>query len=313
MRRHVIARAVLGLAVAVAASGCGGRLGYDENLLLYDSGARGFRRAELGAALDAALAEGRPVILFVHGRGREPRKGLEGTPLGPPLGVPGQAVPKLERLYGARVLMVSWESARGGLPLDFDDRDEPLSHMEDAAERFGTVLAAVAEAAPPRPARPPLALLVHSMGSVVVETYVRRELAAGRPGWPVERLFDAVVFSSADSDQCGHAAWLQPIAAREVVYVTVNPDDAILQRSTECRPPDGAALGLDPGGERATAATYVELAAGAAGRFDRHEVFSVDPDGSARGVAHFFAAVLCGRRPSLAPSARAGLFALPPP
>ena len=88
--------------------------------------------SQVDLVLDKILPKSGPTILFVHGRGNEPKKSLKGG-----LFVQGLAVHKLETDYGANVIMFNWDSKRGN---GLKDRSRPLSKMEDAANSFSVVL-----------------------------------------------------------------------------------------------------------------------------------------------------------------------------
>ena len=242
---------------------------YDPQFFVYTSDATPFRLGEVKALFDRLLRGTKPVVLFVHGRGKEPEKSLKGTGilLREIANIEGHAVEKLEA-YGASVVMFSWDSKRGR---GFKDRDRPLGNMPEAAQRFAGVLDAVANAVAGAPAQhPPVTLLAHSMGTIVVQTYVKQNGGWRSPG--AGRLFSNVVLSSADADNLGHPAWVNQIAAVERVFVTVNPVDPTLEDSTEARQPNAVALGRDPGGVLSNAATYAML------EIKAHEIFTKRPE-----------------------------------
>lgn len=240
---------------------------YDAKRLLYGDDGTAYAEEELPAAFDAAFGRGKPVVLFIHGRGDEPAKSLQG---GGRI-VEGQAVRKI-KAYGVSVLMLSWDSKRGGKPWEFRDRDRPLQQTPEAGRRIGTVLHALSAWLAEHPTHPPVTLLVHSMGTIALQ----RCLEGG--GWPASErpLFASVVLSSADADDLGHQHWVEKIPASENVYVTFNPGDPALKISTESRAPGAVALGLGAAQDLADNARYVELHADprAARRFKAHETFN---------------------------------------
>lgn len=113
-----------------------GRIRYNPETPLYTSDERAWRIDELGNALVTLRATGQPIVLFVHGRGKEPDKSLRGATF-----TKGLAVHKIERGYGVRVLMFNWNSAFRGL--SFLDREVPLANTEDGAVALGQVLRAL--------------------------------------------------------------------------------------------------------------------------------------------------------------------------
>ena len=261
---------------------------FDPALLVYTSDKRGFRAIELTPLFERLLRQNRPVVLFIHGRGGEPEKSLEGTGfIRSAFKVEGKAVPKIEA-FGAVAAMFSWDSKRGGfLFFGLSDRERPLGNVDAAADSFKVTLDKLAAAiATVGAARAPLTLLAHSMGTIVLQRYIEKN------GWPAPvgaPLFRNVIVSSADADNLGHTAWVDRIAAVERVFITLNPKDPILEDSKEKRQPNALPLGMNPGNALSAEARYVDITIGA------HEVFS-------KGHGHpeierFFAAAFAGDDP----------------
>jgi esterase/lipase superfamily enzyme len=295
------------LAVTALATSACASLPYREDRYLYASDRTAYGIEQVEDALDAAAQRGRPIVLFVHGRGAEPEKSLNGTGGLTQVFVEGRAVHKLEA-YDASVLLVSWDSKRGGFgPFGIRDRTRPLGNTPAGGAKLREVLHRVSAWADQNPSRPPVSLLAHSMGTIVLEECVR----AG--GWPERStpLFRNVILCSADADNLGHAKWVEDIPATERVYVTVNPGDEILRDSSEGRQQLARALGLDPGTPLASNATYVALHADAkkAERFGPHEVFHKCSCRGHAQVVRFFRVVLRGETPDLGAGARPGSVA----
>ncbi|MCV2369664.1 alpha/beta hydrolase [Roseateles oligotrophus] len=269
------------------------KLHFNADTPLYTSDGKAWRIDQLDAALHNLEAANKPVILFVHGRGKEPSKSLKGGTF-----TKGLAVHKLELGYDAKVLMFNWDSAFEGL--HFLDRELPLSHTEAAAKALGLVLEALIKHQTAQPKAKKMALLVHSMGSIVVEKAVEKGY------WPgVKGLFSALLFSQPDADDVGHSVWLNRLAQREKVYVTLNADDHVLLRSTDGRIPGRHALGLGTEDALAPLATYVDLSRmGPLGKKDEdHEVFGKGAMNGQLHVCHFFEQVLKGQPVQLDPAA----------
>lgn len=261
------------------------KLKFKADTPLYTADAHAWRVEQLPAALDAVHADGRPVVLFVHGRGKEPNKSLRGGGF-----VTGLAVPKIELGYDVRVLMFNWDSAFKGLALK--DRDRPLRNTVAGAERLGVVLAGLQAWRADHPNLPAPVLLAHSMGSIVLQHAV----AGGH--WPSGGpLFRRVVFSQPDADDLGHAAWLETLAAREQVFVTFNRGDKVLKQSNDARPAGAQALGLGTTQPLAPSARYVDLS-GLGGKGsdedDDHEVFGKGAMDGQLYVCQFFEQALRG-------------------
>ena len=291
-------------ALACLLPSCGFAMNYDKSMLTYTSDLRGYEEAQVAEAFDAAATAGTPIVLFVHGRGDEPGKSLEGTGfILRSIDIEGRAVAKLEA-YGTRVVMFSWDSKRGGFKLDFNDRKRPRENVPEASRRLGKVLASFRNWSAARPAHPPVVLLVHSMGSLVLQKCLDDGL------WPVgdgTRLFSAVILTAADADDIGHDAWLRKLPHDEAVYVTLNPGDHILKDSTEHRPAGAAALGrgMRPGMPLAPNATYVDLHTDSrtAQKFQPHEIFNKCAARGHAQIARFFDDLFHQRTPEIGTAA----------
>lgn len=259
---------------------------------IYTSDAQAWRVDQLPHVLDLANLSGKPVVLFVHGRGKEPGKSLKGGTF-----TTGMAVHKIERGYDARVIMFNWDSAFKGWNLF--DREVPLSHTAAGGRALGEALTVLQQFQANNPGTPRPALLVHSMGSIVVERSVRDG------HWPATAgLFSAVLFSEPDADDVGHANWLESLSLRERTYITQNRDDNVLLRSTDGRPAGAKALGLGTGEPLAAHATYVDLSnMGPLGKKDDdHEVFGKGAMNGQLYVCNFFTQVLTGQQVVLDPA-----------
>jgi esterase/lipase superfamily enzyme len=260
------------------------KMKFDANTPLYTSDANPWRIDQLGAVMTNLAAKGKPIVIFVHGRGKEPGKSLVGATF-----TEGKAVHKIEQGYGVSALMFNWDSAFKGF--SFLDREVPLSHTAAGGAALGQVLAALRSFQIAHPAAAKPALLVHSMGSIVLQ----RAVVDGH--WPnTGPLFSSVLFSQPDADDVGHATWLEVLAARERVVVTLNKDDHVLNRSTDARPPGAHALGLDTTQALAPHATYVDISnMGKLGEKDEdHEVFGKGAMNQQIHLCQFFTQALTG-------------------
>ena len=219
------------------------KLSFDSQYPLYLSDGSNYNFDQIDTALDRAYSYKKPVILFVHGRGNEPKKSLEGGTF-----VDGNAVHKLEEQYNIKVVMFNWQSKAF-----LYDRTKPLSHMNESALSFKKVLTATQKYLKISKNKK-ISLLAHSMGSIVVQTYVKNY------GWePKTRLFSNVIFTSPDADNKNHALWLDQIAKIENTFVTINQDDDILSQSTDDREKNVYALGLLPVKKYSSNTTYLDL------------------------------------------------------
>lgn len=265
------------------------KLKFDPLTPLYLSDDSAWRMDQFSTVFDRVQATEKPVVFFVHGRGKEPQKSLHGATF-----TKGMAVHKIELGYNVSVLMFNWDSAFKGF--SFLDRDVPLSHTQAGAESLGSLLQELQGRQTANPGSRKPTLLVHSMGSVVIQKTIEADL------WPKGgRLFTQVLFSQPDADDVGHAAWLDKLAARERVLVTLNKDDHVLRRSTDARPVGSHALGLGTGEPLAANASYVDLSRiGPLGKKDEdHEVFGKGAMNGQIYVCRFFTQALRGEPVSL--------------
>lgn len=218
------------------------KLEFDPQTPLYTADGTKYGFDQIHAALDAAFASNKPVVIHIHGRGDEPLKSLEGKPF-----IGGATVPKIEKDFDVHVLLFNWDAQ--GLLLD---RKKPLSNIPAAVESFKKVLAGIQTY---DLTGKKLILHAHSMGSIVLQTYILQN------GWPAhgKPIFSNVLFTEPDADNLNHPVWMNQIASKENVYITVNNDDVVLDRSTDARPPGVVALGLKPTEDLSSSATYLDF------------------------------------------------------
>jgi hypothetical protein len=175
-----------------------------------------FAIENISTALDSLLARSgdtRTIILYVHGRAagkeEEPDKSLK------------DVVPCLEHECPARVLMFFWPGAAVGGPLGF-----PEDQARQAGPGLGQALTGLKKYKADNSAKllgRKFVLLTHSMGSIVLEEYLRSYKAGDLPSG----LFDTVVLSSSASASAGHADWLKKTDFSGHTYVTANDNDSM--------------------------------------------------------------------------------------
>ncbi|MDQ8024166.1 MAG: hypothetical protein REI94_20165 [Moraxellaceae bacterium] len=268
------------------------RMKFNADTPLYSSDSTAWKLDQLHEALLRAYAMQKPVVIFVHGRGKEPGKSLKGGTY-----TKGMAVHKIERGYNTSVIMFNWDSAFRGL--NIFDREVPLSHTGAGAIAFGKTLSLLAEFQKLHPELQRPALLVHSMGSVVIQRAILDH------HWPEQRgLFSSVLLSQPDADDRDHDKWLEPLARQETTYVTLNQDDHVLLRSTDARPPGTQALGLGAQRSLAANAKYIDLSrmGGLGAKDDDHEVFGKGAMNAEIHVCQFFEQAITGRPVVLDPA-----------
>jgi len=202
---------------------------------------------ELDALLANAYTKGKPVIIYLHGRGDEPEKSFNPSMRG------GGGIFHLTEEYDATVILVNWNSHAKGT-----DRSEPLKHVPQGTESMAAVLRKIAAFEEKHPDLKKPSLLVHSMGSIVLAETVQQ---IGWPTQPDHPLFANILMSEPDVDSQRHNVWLSVISALENVYVTQNEHDFILNHSKDSRATRYFALGIEPVPPFAPGANYIDLSA----------------------------------------------------
>lgn len=270
-----------------------GKLKFEADTPLYTTAPgnrhKAWRMQDAQAALAEVYARGKPVVVFVHGRGKEPNKSLRGATF-----AKGMAVWKLELGYDCSVVMFNWDSAFPGIL--FHDRSRALANTVDGGRRLTKFLGELARFELSRPTMAKPALLAHSMGSIVLQHAVQG------PAWPTgASLFSQVVLSEPDADDVDHKEWLGVLGAREKVFSTQNADDKVLRQSTDKRPPGAHALGLGTTEPLAPNVKYIDLTSmGALGAADDdHEVFGKGAMNRQVNVCAFFEQALLGKTVTL--------------
>lgn len=231
---------------------------FDSNYPLYVRDGSKFGFDDVEKALDRVYSTGKPVVVFIHGRGNEPNKSLDKATF-----VEGGAVRKIEEYYNATVLMFNWDSQAF-----LYDRTKPLSKMKRSADSLAVVLSKMWAYFQARPKLKRPSLIAHSMGSIVVETYVKKY------GWFPQAnsaLFSKIFFTSPDADNLNHWVWLTEIGHNEKVYLSINKNDDILEKSNDERDNGAKPLGLRPVLPYAENITYLDVTSIGGGM---HEAFN---------------------------------------
>lgn len=239
-----------------------------------------------GYAKDEANSAKRTIVLYVHGRGNEPKKSFGDT-----LFTSGFVLEKLEQ-QGVWVLGFTWPSKIAWAQLC----DRPVAEAKRSATEFQTLLDDIevhrkAHRGYWQGRR--LVLLAHSMGNILVGQALSDEDTARK----TSRVFDTVILSAADSPVVGHAVWQAKMTAGKT-YVLSNPNDRFLLRSMRC---EGAKaeprLGLnkidDQAMRRNIGTTYIEVPAG-----DRHRYILRGAQEGNPHICHAVRDLLSGKRPA---------------
>ncbi len=206
----------------------------------------------IGLAASEALAHARAkvqagirssILIYVHGRAgglagifggddREPEKSFSKDKI----------VAELETRFGQAVVMLHWPHS--GNPLVF-----PIEDARQAKARFGELMASLSAV----PAEIPVRLLTHSMGSMVLEAWIR-DVGIDTATLALGRLRSCLISAPASALD-GSKKWL---AACPRPVVTLNKDDQVLKHISE-HGPLGLMVASGVGEERCESALYVDL------------------------------------------------------
>lgn len=256
---------------------------FDSKYPLYVRDGSKFGFDEVDKALDRVYSTGKPVVMFIHGRGNEPNKSLDKATF-----VEGGAVRKIEDHYNATVLMFNWDSQAF-----LYDRSKPLSKMKESAESLAVVLTKMWKYFESHPDVKRPSLVAHSMGSIVVETYIKKY------GWfpyAASALFSRVFFTSPDADNTNHWIWLNEIGRTEKVYLSINKNDDILEKSNNDREGEAKPLGLWPISPYSENVVYLDLTNIAGGV---HEAFNKENMKSQAYFCQIFDRIIKGSSPTI--------------
>ncbi|MEO6344247.1 MAG: hypothetical protein ABIO49_13960 [Dokdonella sp.] len=259
-------------------------------------------RKHAESELDAVLSDlfhsdtgtaAKALVVYIHGRGHEPKKSFESSILGSK----NRVIEKIEQ-QGVLVLGVDWDSAPS---FRHPVCDRPIDNALAAGPLFARVVKGLLDH---RDAHPDswrdrkVVLLAHSMGGFVLRDAMENQGAVEN----IRKLFDIRVISESDVPAEGHARWL-PVQPAKTTFVLSNPADRTLAQSMECDAKNKRETGPRLGTLAASSpspgmpdATYIQLAAG-----DRHRIFT---KGGANGNPYVCGVVhdlLNGNAPQLQP------------
>ena len=132
----------------------------------------------------------------------------------------------LERNYGVEVIAFTWPAngrVAGGTDYRSDKRDAVRSAaaLDRALEKLHGYFLKYQ-----LPCGQRISLFLHSMGNYLVKHLMMSSIYQGET-----ELFDNTILVAPDVNNEGHAEWLDRIAVRRRLYVTVNEDDRALQAS----------------------------------------------------------------------------------
>lgn len=186
--------------------------------------------------LDALFASRQPVVLYVHGRGREPRKSAQDNILG-----------ALEKQYGVKVVMFNWDAHAFLFSRPVDRAHASAPALRDLIGRLGKY-----RELHPDTATVPVSLLVHSMGSIVLKPALEG-LSLTNANGPI---FDNILITESDEDAQGHSLWVEQLKSRRTILLTFNKNDSTLGHSNHG--PGKTPLGKGPVSPLANNAFYLD-------------------------------------------------------
>jgi esterase/lipase superfamily enzyme len=241
--------------------------------------------AERDVALQAAFSRVSGavdnLIVYVHGRGKEPQKSVR------------KIISHVEREYSASLLMFHWCPSWSG-PFGWPE-DEARAAADELAFFIDALNGFVANN--PAHKTVPKTLLSHSMGALVLEAYFSKYYDASKP-WG----FDTTVLSAPATAADSHARWLGRVGSGHRVYSTLNHDDGILSKAAKRT--GGARLGQKLGKPIPLAAgvSYIDVTKERVGGRSGHQYFFDGPkrhQAGSRAVKAFFQSVLNGKAADL--------------
>jgi Alpha/beta hydrolase of unknown function (DUF900) len=255
-------------------------LEYDKNLPLYLASGQRFALHDAKACIEAAFAEHKPVLIYLHGRaagkGEPKRSVLDGTYAA-------------LQAYGATVIGFTWDADDTGY-----DIQRPLA-IKTGFVHFLDLLAQYVES---RALALP-SLIAHSMGNLLIAELAHEGYFSG-PTLAQQPRFKHIVLTAPALRSKDHHQWLGQIHAARQVYVTYNQHDRML-----------LALGVVSFAAMLGKKLVLPLAASAAVQYVdvgnlhvNHHYFVPSGQENKQNLNTFFATVLRGQSVDLATLAR---------
>ncbi|GEM_PF-1385184 len=230
--------------------------------------------SEIDTILDKIYAAKKPIVLYVHGRGNEPKKTLK-----------EHIVETLEKDYGIKVLMFNWNSKALLLHRPVNEALEGGVSLRNVIERLAKY-----RLSNPDKKVIPVSLLVHSMGNIAFRKAMEE--------FPVELnsepVFTNILMTGSDEDAEGHNIWVEQLKSDGTILITFNEQDGTLSYSHH---PDGKSpLGLNPKLPLANNAYYMNVT-GLVGKV--HRVFTKGKQHNRVGICNIFTSMLRGEKLTL--------------
>jgi len=154
------------------------------------------------------FSDNRPIVFFVHGRGKHPEKGLG-------------YIPEFEDRYKIKVMMFDWPSWIN-----------QISRPEDAAVKAGVKLSlCITKFSSFKNKYPEIFdnkktfFVIHSMGNVVLKSFVENNYVTRN----IENIFHSIILNAPDVPAFRHSRWIDKLfQISKNVYITNNVEDLVL-------------------------------------------------------------------------------------
>ena len=221
------------------------------------------------------------LIVFVHGRGRHPKKTRK------------KIIPYLSGGNDAVVLTFNWHGSFNGGISGF-----PRQEAFDSADEFHSVIDSLLiireEFDPDKEV--PIILLSHSMGAFVLQRY--SEILESNGDSIPQGLFDRVVFSAAAVAKKNHSHWLTRFSTAAPTYVLVNHKDKMLKKAAKKSGSGRLGRAVIVPSQLANSTKYIDVT-----KTGVNHRYYIDGKNSGqnnnRAIKRFFSSVLAGKEPDL--------------
>lgn len=154
------------------------------------------------------LGDSRPIVFFVHGRGKHPEKGLG-------------YLPEFEDRYGIKVLMFDWPSWINQISRPEKKAVIAGRHLSNCISSFSNFKNKNRKIFEGRK----VFLMVHSMGNVVLKSFAENYLKSRK----FEKIFYSTILNAPDVPAFKHSTWVDKLfSISKNIYITNNVEDLVL-------------------------------------------------------------------------------------
>lgn len=159
-------------------------------------------------------APAKDLLFYIHGRGRD-------------INDEYKMIKSLEKRYDIRVILFRWPSWSSLLT-------RPVRNAEESSREFAEVLYQLRDLKESQShlfKNKKMSMFFHSMGNIVLESFMRERYGDSLNGLSGEKLFDNIALIGADVGLYNHRDWLNEIDFAHRKYVAMNNKDIVLQLS----------------------------------------------------------------------------------